>query len=734
MTQIWLDDFEAATPSSGVRSATAHTDTANGTSGETGNYFHRTSVNLNENVGFGQNALFTGITGSYWRSEDPEDSTDTADHALGVLDYTGIDISGFSNIVFSGLFGSKTDSTWENTDSLIVQYSIDGSAFTTGLQFLGTVPAGTSSFSGLRQDVNLNGSIDAGDGGVALSEALANFSFNIAGTGSVLALKITYFGGSSGAGEELAWDNLRVDGDSANAAPVATSIEGAALTYQESSGAQDITDTLVLTDADDTNLEGATVTISAGYDAANDSLSFTPESGITVASNAGGVLTLTGSATVAQYQAALRNVSYENAFNTESTGTRTLTFEVSDGTATSAAVTRNIDFNVDEAINGDGAENIVNGGFGNDVINGFGGNDFIVGAGGDDDLFGGEGSDAFIGGQGQDDHFGGNGTDTVYYTYSGSVTVNMATPGFNTGDAAGDTYDSIERIYGSDFNDNLQADDSGVTLVGGSGLDTLNGGEGDDVLNGGGSTDQINGHGGNDRLIGGASRDFMDGGADDDRLAGGGGDDDMQGGTGNDRLIGHTGNDTMEGGDGDDSLIGGSGEDDLDGGADNDRLNGGSSDDVLDGGAGNDRLRGGTGEDDLTGGEGNDKLIGGADADLFLFTENHGTDAILDFEDGTDLIGYFDVIDFGFSSLTIEQVGASTLISSFAGTIKLLNTTATDITEADFQFLFGSREGNGLSVKSGALSEALQASAAQTFDTGDMGADVYDVGVDADFG
>ena len=66
------------------------------------------------------------------------------------------------------------------------------------------------------------------------------------------------------------------------------------------------------------DLTGATVTISADTLQSGDMLNFTNQNGIT-GSYSGGVLTLSGSATPAQYQAALQSVT----FSTTSTNTTT---------------------------------------------------------------------------------------------------------------------------------------------------------------------------------------------------------------------------------------------------------------------------------------------------------------------------------------------------------------------------------------------------------------------------
>ena len=55
-----------------------------------------------------------------------------------------------------------------------------------------------------------------------------------------------------------------------------------------------------------------------------------------------GILSLSNSATLAQYTAALRTVRYQNVSEDPSVLTRTVSFTVNDGTAPSLAVTRNI--------------------------------------------------------------------------------------------------------------------------------------------------------------------------------------------------------------------------------------------------------------------------------------------------------------------------------------------------------------------------------------------------------
>jgi ribosomal protein S11 len=93
-------------------------------------------------------------------------------------------------------------------------------------------------------------------------------------------------------------------------------------------GATVVADSAVTVSSFDTDVTGATVTIGTGL-TANDVLHFTNQNGISIASNTGGVLTLTGSATPAQYQAALASVTFSNPVNS-STATRNISIVVSD--------------------------------------------------------------------------------------------------------------------------------------------------------------------------------------------------------------------------------------------------------------------------------------------------------------------------------------------------------------------------------------------------------------------
>ncbi|MHC1481395.1 DUF4347 domain-containing protein, partial [Frateuria aurantia] len=105
---------------------------------------------------------------------------------------------------------------------------------------------------------------------------------------------------------------------------------------------------LSLSDLDSTHFESATISITGNF-ASSDVLSFTPNSSlysdIVASYNAStGVLTLTsgGAATTAQWQAALRSVTYTNTQVTPSSASRTISFSISDGSKISETATRTV--------------------------------------------------------------------------------------------------------------------------------------------------------------------------------------------------------------------------------------------------------------------------------------------------------------------------------------------------------------------------------------------------------
>ena len=311
----------------------------------------------------------------------------------------------------------------------------------------------------------------------------------------------------------------------------------------------------------------------------------------------------------------------------------------------------------DDTENGTSGDDVLDALGGIDIVHGLGGNDTIYGGAGDDQLFGDDGNDDLYGGLGADVLDGGAGHDRAFYSQAAAgLRADLFNSAANTGEAAGDSYSSIEALYGSIHNDILSADHSGVDLVGLAGNDQLIGRNGRDRLFGGDGNDRLDGGRGNDDLHGNAGIDtfVIRVGAGKDRIftyeqgidiiefgGGPGSFSDLSititGGNtvithfnGVTSLIGFTGTLTAadfvfltplpspSGNNVTTNLT--AGNDNVSFGIDNDTVNGLAGNDIIRGGIGDDILNGGDGNDQLFGGLGADHLDGGAGIDRASYT------------------------------------------------------------------------------------------------------------------
>jgi methionine-rich copper-binding protein CopC len=126
---------------------------------------------------------------------------------------------------------------------------------------------------------------------------------------------------------------------------------GSTLSYTENNTATAINTVITVADADSTALALGTVSITGGYVTGQDVLSFANTGAAAMGNISGsfngttGVMTLTSvsnSATLAQWQAALRAVAYSNTSDAPSTAARTVSYVVKDGALNSAVVTSTI--------------------------------------------------------------------------------------------------------------------------------------------------------------------------------------------------------------------------------------------------------------------------------------------------------------------------------------------------------------------------------------------------------
>jgi Ca2+-binding RTX toxin-like protein len=454
----------------------------------------------------------------------------------------------------------------------------------------------------------------------------------------------------------------------------------------------------------------------------------------------------------------------------------------------------------DDILRGNGGNNFLEGAGGADTLVGNGGNDYAwynsstVGitaslanpgdntgdAAGDvyisirhlagsnhDDILIGDAENNFLRGQaGADQLFGGGGFDTAdYFNSSIGLTIDLLGIEENTGDAAGDTYDSIENVRGTAHNDFIYGDDNphrSNMLEGGAGADYLDGRGGPDfawynsspvgltvslanpALNTGDaagdifvSINNLAGSNFDDTLIGDEQNNFLRGQAGADALFGGGGSDTadyFSSGAGITVSLANPGINTGEAaGDTYDSIenIRGSNHADiLTGNAGNNFLMGMGGGDVLNGGGGSDtadyywnpaltaglvasldnpaentgdaagdvynsieNLRGTRFNDVLIGDANNNILTGMEGQDTFVFRPDFGNDTITDFvagsDPGHDIIAFDQTIfaDFAAVEAAMSQVGADVVITSGSDSVTLQNVTLASLTVDDFQFV-----------------------------------------------
>ena len=147
-------------------------------------------------------------------------------------------------------------------------------------------------------------------------------------------------GGTANGGVNFVSQSFTVAVNPAHVAPVVTtSTSPSTLAYLQNQAATPIDPGVTVTDSDSTTLTGATVALlSPSFNASQDVLGFTLQSGITGNYNAAtGVLTLSGTASVAAYQSVLQSVTYFNSSNFPNGGlsgrpvNRTVQFTVNDG-------------------------------------------------------------------------------------------------------------------------------------------------------------------------------------------------------------------------------------------------------------------------------------------------------------------------------------------------------------------------------------------------------------------
>lgn len=214
-TQFWQDNFEGS-PTSGTRTP----EGSGGIGTPATSYFK-----LTDGSTVSQSVSFTGKQGTnYWAGEDhnaagtglPSAGAGTDDSLNELtITWTNINITGKSGLSFKGsIAANNTNSPWDtknsvcdgnsttNTDYIIIQYRINGAAWTDLIRFF------NKGGNGVNKDFYEDTNNDACGDGTKLTNVFGEFTKVIIGTGNILDLRINVY--SEGNNEEWGIDNFRL--------------------------------------------------------------------------------------------------------------------------------------------------------------------------------------------------------------------------------------------------------------------------------------------------------------------------------------------------------------------------------------------------------------------------------------------------------------------------------------------------------------------------------------------
>jgi hypothetical protein len=209
------------------------------------------------------------------------------------------------------------------------QIGVSGNNVTYGGVTIGTIDGSLNGANNTALRINLNGSAS-----VAATQALARVIAyrNSSDAPSTAARTVTFTlndGGNTGSGGALSGTRTATVNVTAVDDPTVMTLSNTAATYLENNNSFYVDAGVTLVDVDSTTMNGARVVIGAGFRSTEDQLrpaSGTNSDGISYSYDAAkGVLTLSGTATIAQYQAALRAVQYNNTSDNPDVTPRTIT-------------------------------------------------------------------------------------------------------------------------------------------------------------------------------------------------------------------------------------------------------------------------------------------------------------------------------------------------------------------------------------------------------------------------
>jgi hypothetical protein len=190
-TNLWTEDFE--------------TDGDGGTRYQSSNSFNDgTNDHFQRTDGTDISGTYNSPNNSFfWAGEDLDDNGGDGNSVKTIL-FNSIDISGYTDLEFSGLFASgNAGSGWDSSDELYIEYSLDGGAFTKFMQF--SAPS-----SGSNVGLNFDPNIDGTGEGAAITTTFVEYSKTLGITGNTIQFRL--YANANSASEEFGFDFFKLNG------------------------------------------------------------------------------------------------------------------------------------------------------------------------------------------------------------------------------------------------------------------------------------------------------------------------------------------------------------------------------------------------------------------------------------------------------------------------------------------------------------------------------------------
>lgn len=220
--QVWSEDFE--TDGNNVR----YFATGQFNDGTSDHYGRTTTVSISNVSG-----AYTGMSGTFFFAGEDLDDIGVQPEQNGIspktMTFAPINVTGVGQIELRALIATGSiGNHWDAADQFFFEYNLDGNGWVKVMQF---AAPGAGTNIGMNHDADLDG---IGEG-TQITNAFAQYTASIPGTGSSLEIRVTT--GADSGSEEFAFDLVAIW--DANAAPLLGCTDPAADNYDPSATLDD---------------------------------------------------------------------------------------------------------------------------------------------------------------------------------------------------------------------------------------------------------------------------------------------------------------------------------------------------------------------------------------------------------------------------------------------------------------------------------------------------------------